>query len=62
MIFIINFKQLDMNIMNNEKYSFYLNEVTTGILPFVLRPSSQRRCSNSIRTLCQGEIWEYSST
>ena len=24
MIFIINFKQLDMNIMDNEKYSFYL--------------------------------------
>ena len=27
MIFIINFKQLDANIMNNEKYSFYLSFV-----------------------------------
>jgi hypothetical protein len=27
MIFIINFKPLDTNIMNNEKYSLYLNEV-----------------------------------
>ncbi len=26
MIFIINFKQLGTNIMNNEKYSLYLNE------------------------------------
>jgi hypothetical protein len=43
MIFIINFKQLDMNIMNNEKYSFYLNEVRKNLAanvdrpPFVLR-------------------------
>ena len=37
MILIINFKQLDMNIMNNDKYSFYLNGVTAGILPLVLR-------------------------
>jgi len=27
MIFIINFKQLGTNIMNNDKYSLYLNEV-----------------------------------
>jgi len=26
MIFVINFKQLDTNFMNNEKYSLYLNE------------------------------------
>ena len=26
MMFIINFKQLDENIINNEKYSLYLNE------------------------------------
>ncbi len=26
MIFIINFKQLDTKIVNNEKYSLYLNE------------------------------------
>jgi len=31
MIFVINFKQLDMNIMNNEKYSFYLNEVRKNL-------------------------------
>ena len=27
MIFMINFKQLDTKIMNNENYSLYLNEV-----------------------------------
>jgi len=27
MIFIINFKQLDMKFLNNKKYSLYLNEV-----------------------------------
>jgi len=27
MKFILNFKQLDTKIMNNEKYSLYLNEV-----------------------------------
>jgi len=26
MIFMINFKQLDTKIVNNEKYSLYLNE------------------------------------
>jgi hypothetical protein len=31
MIFIINFKQLDTNIMNNEKYSMYLNEVRKNL-------------------------------
>ena len=31
MIFVINFKQLDMNIMNNEKYNFYLNEVRKNL-------------------------------
>jgi hypothetical protein len=31
MIFIINFKQLGMNIMNNEKYSLYLNEVRKNL-------------------------------
>ena len=31
MIFVINFKQLDMNIVNNEKYNFYLNEVRKNL-------------------------------
>ena len=31
MIFIINFKQLGMNIMNSEKYSLYLNEVRKNL-------------------------------
>jgi len=31
MIFIINFKQLGTNIMNNEKYSLYLNEVRKNL-------------------------------
>jgi hypothetical protein len=31
MIFIINFKQLGTNIMNNEKYSLYLNEVRRNL-------------------------------
>jgi len=31
MIFMINFKQLDMKIMNNEKYSLYLNEVRKNL-------------------------------
>jgi len=31
MIFIINFKQLDTKIMNNEIYSLYLNEVRKNL-------------------------------
>ena len=31
MIFIINYKQLDTKIMNNEKYSLYLNEVRKNL-------------------------------
>jgi hypothetical protein len=31
MIFIINFKQLGTNIMKNEKYSLYLNEVRKNL-------------------------------
>jgi hypothetical protein len=31
MIFIINFKQLGANIINNEKYSLYLNEVRKNL-------------------------------
>ncbi len=31
MIFMINFKQLDTKIMNNEKYSLYLNEVRKNL-------------------------------
>jgi len=31
MIFIINFKQLGTKIMNNEKYSLYLNEVRKNL-------------------------------
>ena len=42
MIFIINFKQLDMNIMNNEKYSFYLNEVRKNLAANVDRSPLMR--------------------
>ena len=31
MIFIINYRQLDTNIINNEKYSLYLNEVRKNL-------------------------------
>jgi hypothetical protein len=31
MIFIINFKQLDMKIINVKKYSLYLNEVRKNL-------------------------------
>jgi len=31
MIFIINFKLLDTKIMNNDKYSLYLNEVRKNL-------------------------------
>jgi len=31
MIFIINFKQLGMNIINDQKYSLYLNEVRKNL-------------------------------
>jgi len=31
MIFIINFIQLDTKIMNNEKYSLYLNEIRKNL-------------------------------
>ena len=31
MIIIINFKQLDTKIMNNEKYSLYLNKVRRNL-------------------------------
>ncbi len=31
MIFIVNFKQLDTNFMNKEKYSLYLNEVRKNL-------------------------------
>jgi hypothetical protein len=31
MIFIINFKQLGTNIMDNEKYSLHLNEVRKNL-------------------------------
>jgi hypothetical protein len=31
MIFIINLKQLDAKIVNNEKYSLYLNEVRKNL-------------------------------
>jgi hypothetical protein len=31
MIFFINFKQLGTKIMNNEKYSLYLNEVRKNL-------------------------------
>jgi hypothetical protein len=31
MIFIFNFKQLGTNIMNNEKYSLYLNEIRKNL-------------------------------
>jgi hypothetical protein len=31
MIFIIYFKQLDTKIINNEKYSLYLNEVRKNL-------------------------------
>jgi len=31
MVFIINFKQLDTKIMNNEKLSLYLNEVRKNL-------------------------------
>jgi hypothetical protein len=31
MIFIINFKQLGTKIMNNEKYSLYLNEIRKNL-------------------------------
>ena len=31
MIFVINFRQLDTKIINNEKYSLYLNEVRKNL-------------------------------
>ncbi len=31
MIFMINFNQLDTKIINNEKYSLYLNEVRKNL-------------------------------
>ncbi len=31
MIFMINFRPLDTNVMNNEKYSLYLNEVRKNL-------------------------------
>jgi hypothetical protein len=31
MIFVTNFRQLDTNIMNNEKYSLHLNEVRKNL-------------------------------
>jgi hypothetical protein len=42
MIFIINFKQLGTNIMNNEKYSLYLNEVRKNLAAKVDRSPLMR--------------------
>ena len=42
MIFIINFKQLGTNIMNNEKYSLYLNEVRRNLAANVDRSPLMR--------------------
>jgi len=42
MIFIINFKQLGPNIMNNEKYSLYLNEVRKNLAANLDRSSLMR--------------------
>jgi hypothetical protein len=34
MMFIINFKKLDTKMINNEKYSLYLNESGTNLNSF----------------------------
>jgi hypothetical protein len=42
MLFVINFNQLDTNIMNNEKYSLYLNEVRKNLAAKVDRSPLMR--------------------
>jgi len=42
MVFIVNFKQLDTNIRNNEKYSLYLNEVRKNLAAKVDRSPLMR--------------------
>ena len=42
MIFMINFKQLDAKIINNEKYSLYLNELRKNLAAKVDRSPLMR--------------------
>ena len=53
MIFIANFKQLDTNFMNNEKYRLYLNEVRKNLTAKVDRSPLMRSYGYASRTIDQ---------